>query len=166
MSARHRVQVANTLVANRARLGKRGNGQLVGCISSSLFLYTKQLLALREHWISERSLFYLIELGQGVLDGATVETALTISGDYPVASTLFIDLTEEEDKATSIDELVLIRGRTTVQALAGFQKLDTSPFCYHVPAFELTLWNNPDRIDPTLGSVVAGNLAALRKGTR
>ena len=50
----------------------------VGAITSSQFLYTKQLNHLREILVQRGALTHFVKLGLGVLDGAAVDTGLSI----------------------------------------------------------------------------------------
>jgi hypothetical protein len=141
--------------AGENRLVKTG---ILGCISSSLFLYSKQLRFLREHWIQNASLKCLIELGAGVLDDATVETALTITSKARNWRTLFLDVSAEQDKGTYIlGALSNQEVHFVLKSLNEFRMLFAAPFCYHVPSFELDLWKQPSRLDPSLAVVALGN---------
>ncbi len=131
---------------------------IVGAITSSLFLYTKQLRALREYWVSSRSLYCLVELGSGVLDNAAVDTALSVSMDRPQANTMFLDLTNSGDKASELLASVLEPEKTfIVQNLQVFQRLYGIPFCYHVDSQKLHLWMIYNTLEPAIGQVVNGN---------
>ena len=82
-------------------------GGLVGSITSSLFLYTKQLKNLRQTLISQELLQFLIELGGNVLDSATVDTAITVVTNHHVKPTCFLDLTEEVEKGSALLRAVI-----------------------------------------------------------
>ena len=62
----------------RAKQISLRNGYLGG-ITSSQFLYTKQMIGLRELWLQDDSLDIFIQLGHGVLDDAMVETGLSVA---------------------------------------------------------------------------------------
>ena len=78
-------------------LGLVSQGGMLGAITSSLFLYTKQLRVLRRTLIEQQLVQLLIELGLGVLDSATVETALTVLSSFPTPICGFMDLTDPRD---------------------------------------------------------------------
>jgi len=132
----------------------------VGAISSSLFLYTKQMRELRGLWVSYRSLHYLVELGSGILDGATVDTALTVSIDRKAERTLFLDLTKDDKRTDKLAEAA--RSQCLIEqfaerSLADFSNLYLQPFCYHMESSKLRLWKAKERIDPTYATVAVGN---------
>jgi hypothetical protein len=138
-------------------IGKQAS---VGCISSSLFLYTKQMRELRRVWIDHRSLHYLIELGGGVLDGAAVETALTISMPRSAEMTAFVDLTDTSDKASAITHVATFERTTNTPKLIplhAFAGIYLHPFCYHLNPRKLALWSQNGRVDPEFGTVTVGN---------
>jgi len=131
---------------------------LTGCISSSLFMYTKQLRALRAMWVEKRSLFCLVELGPEVLDTAAVETALTVTTSVPVTLTLFSDLTSHSDKSIAIKLAQKLDSQLVVfHKLSRFRNLFAYPFCYHMSDEKLALWGDPHRIDPDHATVALGN---------
>jgi hypothetical protein len=134
-------------------------GSYVGCISSSLFLYTKQMRDLRQMWISTKSLHMLCELGPGVLDGATVETALTVSYDIPAGVTTFLDATSTADRAEALLGLVrndISEGRKDIP-LDAFTGIYLHPFCYHIDPVFIDLWSGPYRVEPDYATVAVGN---------
>lgn len=130
----------------------------IGAITSSQFLYTKQLRALRQFWISTRSLSALVELGGGVLDNAKVSTALTVTRDLGFERTLCIDLTNDDDKCAALRAALSSRDRNVfIVALRDFENLYGHPFCYHLDHEKLLLWSKHRTFEPSVGVVVNGN---------
>lgn len=140
------------------------NQPLIGSITSSQFLYTKQMRELRKRWVETQTLSVLIELGQGVLDDATVETALTISAPSATERAAFIDLTESASKAEDLVSACAesraahgsSKGLKLIQ-LQDFKNLYLSPFCYHLDPRKLNLWAGKDTVDPSVATVAVGN---------
>src|SRR5258708_12262773 len=77
-------------------------GGMLGAITSSQFLYTKQLRVLRHTLIEQQLVRLLMELGLGVLDSATVETALTVLSNFHTPICGFLDLTEIANKGEAL----------------------------------------------------------------
>jgi hypothetical protein len=126
----------------------------VGAITSSLFLYTKQMRNLRSLWIEQGSLELLVELGPQVLDGATVETALTVSSDRNSLSAGFLDATDigREQLESQLREAAFRR-----IPLQRFRQLPLAPLCYHVSDAVLGLFEISAPIDPSICTVAVGN---------
>jgi hypothetical protein len=130
----------------------------IGAITSSLFLYTKQLRDFRRDLVTKKILTFLVELGSSVLDSATVDTALSILCKRPQSLTYFIDLTDYEEKDNVLLEAV--DGGScafSIQILDRFKNIYNWPLCYHVSDEKIALWNTQSRLEPDLATVVAGN---------
>ena len=133
---------------------------MTGAITSSQFLYTKQMRQLRQEFISTRALRVFIKLGHEVLDGAAVDTGLSILA--PKGS---------EDGVVSFGDMsnaeAGIRGSelaTRIASISGngfrlddFSHIQTTPFAFHSSPALLRLWNQSARIQPNLGTVATGN---------
>ena len=105
----------------------------IGAITSSLFLYSKQLKQLRHELITLPLLETLVELGSGVLDTATVDTALSILARHTSRSALFADATSQTDKEEYLQSVNLDNPTGMVPvAFRTFLNLANSPLCYHV----------------------------------
>lgn len=126
----------------------------VGAITSSLFLYTKQMRNLRSLWIDQESLRQLVELGPQVLDGATVETALTVSGDRNYKFAGFLDAT---NFAREQLEAQLRNGEFRWIGLSRFRQLPLAPLCYHISDSILEIFGRSAAIDPDVCTVAVGN---------
>lgn len=129
---------------------------MVGAITSVLYLYSKQLRSLRKRIIEYKNLRFLVELGGGVLDSATVETALTILSRRQSMFAGFIDLIKYKDRGKEL--LQKIQSNDVVyRDLELFKRLHNWPLCYHVDLPKLQLWQSKARFETELGEVVAGN---------
>jgi hypothetical protein len=131
------------------------NGAL-GAITSLLFFYSKQLRDLRRTLIKKKLLRYAVELGSGVLDTATVDTALSIITASANATTGFLDLTSTPNKREVLLESSSSAG-FDFRSLNDFKKIFGWPLCYHVHESKLRLWGDSERLEPSLANIVAGN---------
>ena len=133
----------------------------VGAITSSQFFYTKQMRNLRKAWVEEKSLVSCIELGKGVLDTATVDTALTITSPDLMEKTNFLDLSFVSEKSDCLTACVREFGRGGGGfrdiSLSDLSQLYLAPFCYHMGAKKLQLWSAYDVLDPGYASLAVGN---------
>lgn len=135
----------------------------VECITSSQFLYTKQLQGLRATLLEKQSLLSFIELGHGVLDGATVETALSILHPFDSAErsvkTSYIDFTNTcvAEKEAAILNAVSDSAMFRYHALDIFSHIATTPFGFHAHEKLLALWKSRSRLEPSIGRVATGN---------
>lgn len=135
---------------------------LWGAISSSLFLYTKQLRDWRESISRRRSVLMVLELGGGVLDGATVDTALSlhVAGSRSSgATTEFFDLSakDEERRPQELLNLCAPHKGGHLHNLEDFLAIETTPWCYHTHSRLLDTVRQNGRLDPDFGSVASGN---------
>lgn len=139
------------------------NGTM-GAITASLFLYTKQLRELRQSFVQSKELDVLVELGDGVLDTAMVEVALTVrslkQSKSPQVFTAFADLTliphGQRDSALLQQSFWNGHEDRYLRRLTHFQNIAESPFCYHMPDALLSLWESPKRLGD-LATVATGN---------
>jgi hypothetical protein len=131
------------------------NGAL-GAITSLLFFYSKQLRDLRQTLIQKKRLRYAVELGSGVLDTATVDTALSVITAFESATTGFLDLTSTPNKGEALLEQSS-EARFDFRRLDDFKKIFGWPLCYHVHESKLRLWGDSERLEPSLADIVAGN---------
>jgi len=135
----------------------------IGCITSSQFLYTKQLQGLRSMLLEKQSLLSFIELGHEVLDGATVETALSILRPFDSTTrtrkTSYLDLTKVpiDDKGTKIKSAITEAAKFRLHELQVFSHIATIPFSFHAHEKVLSLWKTRSRLEPSLGRVATGN---------
>ena len=131
----------------------------IGAITSSLFLYSKQLRKLRSNLLERRLLDQLVELGAGVLDTAAVDTALTVQNtECGYDSGLFLDLTQIEDKGEKLIDAVQYNEPLFKSiSLSAFKHIFNNPICYHLHPTLLDLWHSGHTLESELAEVVAGN---------
>ncbi|MCY2963633.1 MAG: BREX-1 system adenine-specific DNA-methyltransferase PglX, partial [Planctomycetota bacterium] len=133
---------------------------MIGAITSSQFLYTKQMRQLRQQFVDERALRVFLKLGHEVLDGAAVDTGLSVlstRGDVDGA-VAYGDLSghavgERAKQLSAIRDLI----SSTRFLLQDFRHIATTPFAFHSCPVLLKLWNKAERLQPTLARVATGN---------
>jgi hypothetical protein len=129
-------------------------------ITSSQFLYTKQMRQLRQQFVDERALRVFLKLGHEVLDGAAVDTGLSVlsrRGDVDGA-VAYGDLSgyevgERAEKLSAIRDFI----SSTRFLLQDFSHIATTPFAFHSSSVLLKLWNKAERLQPSLARVATGN---------
>ncbi len=133
---------------------------LIGAITSSQFLHTKQMLPLRKAWVSAKSLRAFVKLGHEVLDGATVDTGLSIlaNGGSNDADVAYGDVSacDNLNKHEALRDWSGGKG-ICIYRLSDFSKIATTPFAFHSNPILLRLWSGPDRLQPHVGRVATGN---------
>jgi len=140
---------------DRAReLAPRG---FIGAVTSSLFLYTKQLRGLRERWAYNEDLRILVELGPSVLDGATVDIALTVTAPASSGWTRCLDLVDDENKGATLESAARNPEAFMFRKVATYRSIDGFPFAYHLDPRAASLWTISDRLQPLTAEVVNGN---------
>ena len=129
---------------------------LVGALTSSQFLSTKRLQSLRELLSGPAHLDVLIDLGAGVLDGATVNTAMyVVANQRSSGNTYYSDLARLDPIARS--RLALDPARpASSRIVAAFRSIPGSPFAFHLPDSVVTLWGESHRLEPDLAIVRTG----------
>lgn len=128
----------------------------VGALTSSQFLSTKRLQSLRELLESQAHLAALVDLGAGVLDGATVNTAMYIIENRRTSGmTYYSDLVRFafEDRARLAQDP---RRPAGLRDLSAFRCVPGSPFAFHLPEAVVDLWRRPHRLEPHLATVRTG----------
>ncbi len=122
-----------------------------GAITSSTFLTTKRLRSLRDQLIKE-GLSALVDLGGGVLHGATVNTAAFIVAQSQQCR--YLDLQQSPDRAACLREG--LESGLEAHDLGIFGKLPNSPFAFHVSRSVLDLWDRDVTLDPAVAVVRTG----------
>jgi len=130
---------------------------LIGAITSLQYFYAKQLKNLRISILKNQHLRFAIELGSGVLDSATVDTALTVLSRNKNTFSFFLDLLNDKEKENSLKN-VCLKNLFIVKETTIFKGIENSPLCYHVDEEILKLWEKPARLEPDIAEVVAGNI--------
>jgi hypothetical protein len=126
----------------------------VGAITSSQFLYTKQMVGLRSIWLKDDSLKIFVQLGHGVLDDAMVETGLTVfSGGFIGGNLAYKDLRDIEDKSASL----ICNEPYILKDLSKIGRIEGSPFSFDANDKLLDLWSAGETLGRCLGTVATGN---------
>jgi len=133
----------------------------VGAISSSQFLYTKQMRQLRSRFVERGAIHTFVKLGHGVLDGAAVNTGLSVLSmnqrfDDSVA---YFDASASapEERARSLLQAASSYKRFIPFRTSDFSRIATTPFPFHSEPRILALWREVDRLEPGLARVATGN---------
>lgn len=139
------------------------SGGYVGCITSSQFLYTKQMQDLRDLILTTLSMQVFVHLGHGVLDDAAVDTGISVlsasENTHSVTGTLYLDLksTDGLRKMRLLSEAVTNVDHFTQIDLGLFERISTHPFSFHSSIRLLKLWQDSHRLQPSIGVVATGN---------
>lgn len=124
----------------------------VGAITSSTFLTTKRLKSYRER-LAERGLALVVDLGAGVLHGATVNTAMIVA--RRCGDTQYLDLRDENDNERSLRDAVEDDAFTDYD-LRVFARLPNTPFAFHAPPTVVDMWESGTTLDPAVARVRTG----------
>ena len=134
---------------------------LVGAISSSQFLYTKQMRALRETFIARKALMQFVKLGLGVLDGAAVDTGLSVLDLSQRAEdhVLYADVSSAsvEHRGICLARKLGTPSALALYSLSDFSHIATTPFAFHSSPRILSLWGGKERLEPDIARVATGN---------
>ena len=106
---------------------------LLGCISSSSFVLYTDFSMYRELLLKQQCLEQLVNLGEGVLDGAYVYTAsYIVRKAHPSDLIAFYDLRFEKEKELTLKDQILNAGEKNVRFLPPerFSVLAGSPICH------------------------------------
>ena len=133
----------------------RGDGFL-GAITPSMWLYTREMRALRKIFFDLGSPTLLVELGGAVMDDAAVEAVVwTTTKTKSVDALWSMDLLyESKDERSTLmlskDELWRQNEVVEFSGVADF------PYCHHLPRNLLNLWKQPGRLS-NVARIAAGN---------
>ncbi|TPL29533.1 BREX-1 system adenine-specific DNA-methyltransferase PglX [Mesorhizobium sp. B2-4-8] len=132
-------------------------GGLVGAITSSQFFHTRQMKKLRDDMIVKERLLAIVDLGKDVLDGAAVQTALTVLSDPQKNAVMaYADLFEIESKDYEL--LGRISGRSMQYLpLKDIAAIPGRPLCLHASPKILHQWSLDRPLDPNTATVATGN---------
>ena len=136
---------------------------LTGCISSSQFLYTKQMKGLRDEILRRSAMRIFVHLGKGILDDAAVDTGLSVlrptSAASSDSSTMYLDLknTPHESKNMRLLGAAQSHDAIAVFDLDVFRMIATHPFAFHAHPRLLDLWRHGRRLQSDVASVATGN---------
>jgi hypothetical protein len=133
---------------------------MVGAITSSQFLYTKQLRQLRSSFVTQGALSVFIKLGHGVLDGAAVDTGLSVLtlSDRATDDLAYTDVSSSAPECRNFKlEAKVSAAELDTFRLGDFGHVATSPFAFHSDPRLLSLWKDENRLEPSVARVATGN---------
>lgn len=135
----------------------KDNG-VIGAITSNTFLANRRLRKFRTKLQQNRGLACVIDLGPGVLHGATVNTAAWVTGPAhgERSRVLFLDLTQSAERQSALAEAVEASSFRSVD-LAPFIRLPGQPFALHMPNSIASLWAEGRTMQPALAAVRTGS---------
>lgn len=126
-------------------------------IVSSQFFATRTMRGFRSKLIRECNPVALVDLGSGVLEGATVNTCMMVVPAAPRRRvTMYADLTGIERPNLSASVLQL-RERLVEIDFSLFARIEGNPIAVHMPPAVLERWRSTDRFEPSLAIVRTGN---------
>lgn len=130
---------------------------LLGIISPSSWLYSRQLREFRRRLLDLGSPRQFVELGGGVMDEATVEACLWCASPAKHGTEGFLlDLVGEQESARPF-LLKQMAERGNSVRYEAFVPIEGAPLCYHMPAQMLALWSQTKRrLDPSVAEVAIG----------
>jgi hypothetical protein len=134
----------------------KNNGYL-GSLTSSRFFITRRMAQFRGDVIDQHRPLIVIDLGSGVLDGATVDTALMV---MPIVRqsgrTLYADFTVSDASSRAVS--LSGSGEQFLRSvdMDNFRAIDGTPFAFHLPDSAIALWRSADRFEPDIGIVRSG----------
>ena len=135
-------------------IGHRG---LVGSITSSQYFHTRQLAKLRGEMVAYGHPRLIVDLGPDVLDGAAVQTALTVFGGRRDNGQMsYADLFEIDDKEPELRK-VISSGTMATLSLDDLAAIPGQPFCLHASPNILGQWRVDTTLDPHTAVVATGN---------
>lgn len=131
-------------------------GGYLGGLTSSQYFVTKRLGELRSRIIRDHRPLAIIDLGGGVLQGATVNTAAAIlPRSRTRGATHYLDVTQlsAQEKSTAVRD---VRDRAAARDIQGFAEIPGSPLALHMPDSLVEMWNHGSRLEPHLAKVRTG----------
>lgn len=129
----------------------------IGALTSSRYFLTRKMRGLRSKLLDESRPIAIIDLGSGVLQGATVDTACVVCpAQRTSGATAILDV-----KGTRADAREAELHRQTASPLSSidlnvFEPIEGHPFALHVPAAALTHWTAGARLEPEVAIVRKG----------
>ena len=128
----------------------------LGAITSNLWLSIKRQTGLRTLVSGPKRLRLVADLGGGVLDDATVNTALSVVDNLSAAQTHMVGFYTCRDPETR--ETLLKHNAPTHVHLSTFSDIPTTPFCFELGTERISLWSKQEqRFDPDLALTFLGN---------
>jgi hypothetical protein len=128
-----------------------------GALVSSQFFVTRTLRAFRKLLIEQCNPTVLVDLGSGVLQGATVSTCmLVVPASNRCGTTNYADLTKE-DRSFLASSVSNLPSSMKLIDFKLFSRIEGTPLAVHMPAAILERWASGNRLEPALGIVRTGN---------
>ncbi len=124
----------------------------IGAITSSTFLTTKRLTEYRRKLV-DRGLPAIVDLGAGVLHGATVNTAALVVRNRRTCS--YLDLRLVQDKAGAL-RAAIQADKFSEHELTTFDALPNRPLAFHASKSVLDLWHEGQVLEPSVATVRTG----------
>ena len=133
-------------------------GGLIGALTSSQWLMTRKMRSFRGFVAERCPPRAVVDLGSGVLAGATVNTAMAVfRPDRGSVLTSYVDLVREDPVTRERRVTCLQPDDYRTIGVATFEDLPRIPFPFHVPDTVLELWRQPGRLEPSVATVRTGN---------
>ena len=128
----------------------------LGAITSNLWLSIKRQTNLRAQVSGPKRLRLVADLGGGVLDDATVNTALSVVDNLSAVQTHMVGFHSCREPETR--ETLLKHNAPTHVHLSTFSDIPTTPFCFELGTERISLWSKQEeRFDPDLALTFKGN---------
>jgi hypothetical protein len=132
-------------------------GGLLGALTSSQFFTTRKLRALRDLMIDRSRPLVIVDLGPGVLQGASVNTAMTVLRKARrTGSTVWLnsrDVPKDDRSAALASRPAVDWNRTSLEL---FRTVDGCPFAFNAIS-QVENWRSSSRLEPDLATVRTGN---------
>lgn len=130
---------------------------MTAAITSNLWLSIKRQSGLRDAATGKFRLHLVADLGGGVLDTATVDTALAVIENRYAKETDEVGYYIARDQDSNREEILQNSSPNYVR-LGTFSHIPSSPFCFDLGAERISLWNkNRSRLDPDIALTFKGN---------
>lgn len=129
----------------------------IGAITSSLWLYTKHQLQMRLRLGNSAKLEIFIDVGGGVLDGATVDTGLLIASSQKCDGRHTVYYYDSHSVPENQNESAIQKAKWRLLPIKLYMNLPLSPFCFHVETKRIAMWSKFASLEPSVATVVTGN---------
>ncbi|MDB0054882.1 BREX-1 system adenine-specific DNA-methyltransferase PglX [Schleiferiaceae bacterium] len=130
----------------------------VSSITDNGFVNKQSFKGFREKIIEDRSLISLINLGEGILDGANVSTSAQILSNKPSLVSLFQDLSSKDEDSSYLS-FATIENWKKIDSV-NFKKFPNSAFVYDMPAELLESFHRGQNISSNYWSSERGLAAS------
>ena len=129
----------------------------LGALTSSRYFLTRQMRGLRAKLLDESRPVAIVDLGSGVLQGATVDTACLVSPARRTSGVTALLNLRDKHADTRESEMHRRTSRTLESIdLRVFEPIEGHPFAVHVPAATISHWAAGARLEPEVAIVRTG----------